>query len=421
MQANFDEAYYLGNNPDVAEAVAQGSFSSGREHYERWGRDEGRAPYKNHLFYIDVFSHCNLRCPSCLVGSKLMHTSEWRRGLMSPDFLGQILDKGLSECAIWTVGLYNWTEPLLHPNIAELIRVVKSRGLRCTISSNLQVLRNPEELLASGLDWIRLSLSGFTQRVYERGHRGGDVEIVKDNMRRLAAAKTTSGAATTIEVAYHRYRDNHHEIAPTADFSRSLGFKFTPYPAYMTTVEKVLAIQAGNITPEDTLVLDRLAVPLDRAIAITSQSPPDRCELLEDYIVIDVSGRVMLCCGSSLRPSNVIGNYLDVSLDEIQRRRREHSLCSDCMKLGLPSYFHGSPEFDRIADDRAEHYLAQMERNAAIEERNGAFAERNAAINERNAAIADRDFATLELANVKASSSWRITAPIRHFVQTIRR
>jgi FkbM family methyltransferase len=54
-------------------------------------------------------------------------------------------------------------------------------------------------------------------------------------------------------------------------------------------------------------------------------------------------------------------------------------------------------------------------------ERDAAQTERNAAIAERNVAIADRGFAAAELAAVKASSSWRITAPIRRFVQAIRR
>jgi len=47
--------------------------------------------------------------------------------------------------------------------------------------------------------------------------------------------------------------------------------------------------------------------------------------------------------------------------------------------------------------------------------------EPKAAIEERNTAIADRDFAIAELAAVKASSSWRMTAPIRRLVQAIRR
>lgn len=38
----FNEALYLRLNPDVQQAVAAGTFRSGREHYERFGRAEGR-------------------------------------------------------------------------------------------------------------------------------------------------------------------------------------------------------------------------------------------------------------------------------------------------------------------------------------------------------------------------------------------
>jgi hypothetical protein len=41
---NFSEASYLDHNPDVAQAVAGGHFTSGAEHYIRFGRAEGRAP-----------------------------------------------------------------------------------------------------------------------------------------------------------------------------------------------------------------------------------------------------------------------------------------------------------------------------------------------------------------------------------------
>lgn len=38
----FNEAEYLAANPDVAAAVKQGDFRSGREHYEKYGEREGR-------------------------------------------------------------------------------------------------------------------------------------------------------------------------------------------------------------------------------------------------------------------------------------------------------------------------------------------------------------------------------------------
>lgn len=40
--AEFDERDYLAANPDVAAAVRNGHFGSGREHYEAFGRSEGR-------------------------------------------------------------------------------------------------------------------------------------------------------------------------------------------------------------------------------------------------------------------------------------------------------------------------------------------------------------------------------------------
>lgn len=40
----FNEARYLAGNPDVAQAVAAGQIASGQQHYEIWGKDEGRQP-----------------------------------------------------------------------------------------------------------------------------------------------------------------------------------------------------------------------------------------------------------------------------------------------------------------------------------------------------------------------------------------
>lgn len=41
---NFNEAWYLGRYPDVAEGVVRGVISSGRDHYENHGKREGRLP-----------------------------------------------------------------------------------------------------------------------------------------------------------------------------------------------------------------------------------------------------------------------------------------------------------------------------------------------------------------------------------------
>lgn len=42
----FDEQYYLAQNPDVAAAVKAGQFASGQEHYNQYGKKEGRPGYE---------------------------------------------------------------------------------------------------------------------------------------------------------------------------------------------------------------------------------------------------------------------------------------------------------------------------------------------------------------------------------------
>jgi hypothetical protein len=44
MEMQFDEEFYLGTNPDVAEAVGRGDLQSGFEHYLLYGLREGRSP-----------------------------------------------------------------------------------------------------------------------------------------------------------------------------------------------------------------------------------------------------------------------------------------------------------------------------------------------------------------------------------------
>jgi hypothetical protein len=263
----------------------------------------------------------------------------------------QIFDKAIAECNQVQVGLYNWTEPLLHPEISRLCRTVKDRKLYCSLSTNLNVLRDPEQLLQSGLDWLRVSVSGFTQETYSIGHQGGDIETVKRNLHRLADAKRKVESDTVLEIFYPLYNEDEDEADAMATLAAELGFEFQTILAFLTTVEKILEAATGKRNAADDAVLARLAVPLDPALAITSQLGLKTCGLLEDMITIDVAGNAMLCCGCSMAPSNVIGSFLDLPLSEIQSRRRRHELCRECLRLGVPSYFLGHPEFGKIADD----------------------------------------------------------------------
>lgn len=58
----FDETYYLGTNPDVANAVATGTLASGFQHFLSNGQFEGRDPsvFFDTDFYLDLYSDIEL-------------------------------------------------------------------------------------------------------------------------------------------------------------------------------------------------------------------------------------------------------------------------------------------------------------------------------------------------------------------------
>ena len=305
------------------------------------------------LVYIDVVGGCNLKCPSCPMGNS--RNLPRTKGLMEPAMLNRIMKKAVNECKVVSVGLFNWTEPLLHPRLSELVRVVRSHGVPCSISTNLSVNKSFDDLLEANPEAIYISTSGFTQAVYERTHKGGDIELVKRNMKILAEESARCGGKTHITVMFHRYRGNQQDEIYMRDFAKSLGFSFQTDHARMMPLEKTLAyighdLSMTQLTPDDYEILKLLPIPLDEAMEIAVQHKTQPCSFLSSQIVIDVLGEVQLCCAVYDSSKYGIGNYLNTPLHHIQGFRHSHPMCAKCRNAGGHVYAPASaPEFEIMA------------------------------------------------------------------------
>lgn len=287
------------------------------------------------FYNIDVIEACNLRCPSCPQGN--MRGTDRPRGVMSAETLGAILDKAQRETpVIEYVGLFSWTEPLLHPDLAALVRAVKSRGLTCFLSSNLNRIERLEEVLRARPDTLRISLSGYHQATYCQSHRGGNIETVKANMRELRRLMDKTHSKMNVLVGYHRYRHNMGEdFALMSAFARELGFTMEPVWAYYMPLEKTLAYHEGRPMPEDQPILDLLAISPDEQKAISQRLPASDCRLRASEMTLNADGSVMLCCSVFDSKNAIATSFLDTPHDELQRRKYTHALCGPCMSHEL--------------------------------------------------------------------------------------
>ena len=305
--------------------------------------------------YIDVVGSCNLACPSCPAGNSVNNNS---KGSMPPELLEAIVKKAKKENAS-SIGLYNWTEPLIHPKIGELISIVRSHGIFCSISSNLNLDKRLEDVVRANPEHLRVSVSGFSQEVYSTFHEGGDIGMVKANMLKLAELKKQYGTTTRVDIYYHRYLGNLDDEIRMKKFAEDLGFQFLASWALIMPLEKGVAIAENDeslISEKDRLIISKLALPFLDAINISKNYRDTPCALKDDQIVLDCQGNVILCCGVFDQGKYNLGSYLDMSLDVIQQKKYSDAdcveMCDSCTKHGLHVYGQFPdklPEFNQLA------------------------------------------------------------------------
>ena len=315
---------------------------------------------KSWRYFLEINSACNLHCPTCTKGN--MEGYEHKTGIMDWDLMLRCIEKIKNENNQSIVFLYGNSEPFLHPRLADCIRAVKDQGLNCQISTNLNFVRNLDDVLIAGLDFMIISLSGFTQEVYVKGHAGGKVEKVKENMKLLSEARARVGDKFPISVNYHVYNDNQHEIPLMKEYADSLGIGF--FTSYARAISMENAIQYNrSLDPEATPFevqpgrpdLNKALPPISQAYLDTMKRlviPPDRsremfkalpthsvCPIGWMFCFIRHDGKTEMCaCVADRRMT--LGDFLETSQDKLIEQRTGHAICEQCTKYHLRYYFH---------------------------------------------------------------------------------
>jgi MoaA/NifB/PqqE/SkfB family radical SAM enzyme len=291
-----------------------------------------RQPY---LFSIDLLGACNLRCPSCPTGRR---ENGIAKSMMAPRTLDAILHKAKSECIIHSAGLINWTEPTLHPQLAEMVRVAKKYCKNVSLSSNLNYDADFKSILEAEPSSLRVSVSGFSQEVYQKGQRGGNIDTVKANLLKLRRYNVS----TDVALYWHNYNDNAHEKEAVRNLAQSLGFSFHETDAILMPVEEVMRLWAADrdSSPSEDIqfILSRVQEEILHAKAQCLKMKCIHCSLQTRQLAIDSEGNVSVCCASYNNKVNLVGNFLNTPLREIERLKQAHSLCKGCMSMGAHVY-----------------------------------------------------------------------------------
>lgn len=350
----------MDDSPEILASYAEAS----RPYYELGGAITPKeCAMRSWRYFLEINSACNLACPTCTKGNKEGY--EHQTGIMDEELMQKCIDKIKLENPEAIVFLYGNSEPFLHPRLAHCIRSVKERGLNAQISTNLNYFKNQEvvlEVLNSGLDFMIISLSGFTQDVYVKGHHGGNIEKVKENMALLGQLRYETGNKFPISVNYHVYNDNQHEVELMKEYAAAHNIGFFTSKARAISMENAIQycrdhdaeaalyqVQEGRVDLNLALppigdkykaAMERLIISPLKAREMYKDLPIHKvCPVGDMFTFIRHDGKTELCaCAADRRIT--IGDYLDTTANELSAQRRGHSLCQQCQKYRMNLYFH---------------------------------------------------------------------------------
>lgn len=135
------------------------------------------------VFSVAITDNCNLRCPSCLF--LLENDKRFFSSNITIEKFNQILDKYNNQKKAQTIFLTGG-EPLLHPNIEELINICLDYNLKPKISTNGILLKNNVQLLKK-IEYINVSVDSYDEDSFKK-YRGGSstqFNMIKEGVKAL--------------------------------------------------------------------------------------------------------------------------------------------------------------------------------------------------------------------------------------------
>jgi len=174
---------------------------------------------------LDPTKLCNLACSDCVEKNTEVTVES---NLFAKETFFKIIDEVHKHTMI--MALYVSGEPFLNKNIFEMIRYGHAKKMYTYLSSNFSLKFDDQfasKIIHSGLDTMFISVSGFTNDIYKRMHIGGDVEIIKNNIRELQAKKKAlKSKYPKVAIRYLAAKYNTDQIEMFSKFARDNDIEF---------------------------------------------------------------------------------------------------------------------------------------------------------------------------------------------------
>jgi MoaA/NifB/PqqE/SkfB family radical SAM enzyme len=174
--------------------------------------------------YVEPTSACNLSCRTCM-----RHSWNEPVGTMTGATFQRLIASLAAVPSFHTMAFWGMGEPLLHPEIASMVKAAKDLGAETELITN-GLLLSPElarALVAAGLDRLVVSVDGATPRRHAENRNGADLETIKANVLALRRLRhEMQRMQPEIGIEFVLMRRNLDEVRNLRGLASELGASF---------------------------------------------------------------------------------------------------------------------------------------------------------------------------------------------------
>jgi radical SAM superfamily enzyme YgiQ (UPF0313 family)/molybdenum cofactor biosynthesis enzyme MoaA len=204
---------------------------------ELLGIMDGRRAFKGpDILEIDLTNDCNVSCVGCWCHSHLMgdrrFAGAFKQHFLPLETIRRLIDDA-ARMGTRRIQLAGSGEPFMHPQIWEVIRHVKEKGLELAIITNFTLLteQGVKDLVALGVDGLTCSIWAGSVEAFERTHPGTDGEAFLRLERLLVLLQGLKGAQVKPRVKIYNVISNLNfdDLDNMIDFGLRTGAQYVEF------------------------------------------------------------------------------------------------------------------------------------------------------------------------------------------------
>lgn len=256
---------------------------------------------------IELISLCNLNCKMCVIPPKR------KSAMLSLNQIKDIVEQNYDFLKGESVWLHHFGEPLLHPDLIEIIKYLVSKDINPRLSTNAVLLdeKMSINLIKSGLNEIVFSVDTLDKEKFKY-YRGVDLDLVMNNVSRFLELKKKLFSNTPItQVQCINIEMDENQVEEYIRF-------------WKKTAVNYINIKRPS-TRSNLVQCKETRKKIESRLNVFRKKNEFPCFWLWKSVVILSNGDVILCCGD-LGGHNVIGNVFKKTLSDIWNSKHMQNL-----------------------------------------------------------------------------------------------